>query len=934
MADLKPWEENYSTEDVKPWEEDYDSPSLTDEALNTTNALVQGVGKGASFGFTDELSGALSVGVDTAAGLANKVNPEWGYEDTKSIPESYTEGRDFARKQYEELAKENPITTTVGEIGGAISGGIAGLGGKLATKVGLTGAKNVLAAGTLEGGLYGLGESNKDNIKDMAMDTAIGAGLGLATSGLIEGAGKLFKTKKMAEEGAGRLLETTPVDRTKLANKGITLPDGTKSNVYTNLPDYIKSKGFKGNLEHLAGEVDKDSKAAGKRISEIAELYDTFISKVKGDILEKRTALHSGSGDFQSIVKRTGNILEENAYDFAKMANKLESDFVPKIKGVPGLEGNLNQVEEYIKKLRELGKVDTLSELNRQRRGIDSMLYDKAAPVSNVMKDVFKTVRKDITGHVTDKMLPAFDEVISNYEKNLGVKAASRFKNVTSDLLSSNAEYTMASAVNDLLEKAPARRANRRDFGLTDQIWGIGGVGSAVAAGSPLPLLLPVGKKILDYAAPRAKLYAPEIGNALSKVATPLSKIGIQQTASKFIGGESPQETPDAITENTNGVFEGDIGPNQELSQNAPDDYSNLLEMFSPEEIKNLEDLSPTVKNYAPDEPDYISGGKKGSLIEGAAYGLGQKVSEHNLGDPEYLAEALASGTFSKDVNLSDYNRGIATPSDRQYLNHPQTVKYLTQMERQVESVKSNIEYHSSQLTSPTQKSVVPFTSSSGISRQFGKDREANQRITQKRMENVQALVGDPDHFMDKLDEHTHELYKHAPETAQHLSNKSVETANFLSTKIPSHDRDPLESKWEYSQAEMSSFNRYYEAVKDPYVVLKQASAGTLTPEAVEAVSTVYPKLYEKMQEELMSKLMDRNVDKIPYRKKMMLSMLMQRNLDGSLEPTNFKLAQDSHNAILSQNGNSPIKTTLGGAKELSLGERTETQFNSNTKKV
>ena len=50
----------------------------------------------------------------------------------------------------------------------------------------------------------------------------------------------------------------------------------------------------------------------------------------------------------------------------------------------------------------------------------------------------------------------------------------------------------------------------------------------------------------------------------------------------------------------------------------------------------------------------------------------------------------------------------------------------------------------------------------------------------------------------------------------------------------------------------LSTFHRYYSVVKDPVSALKQVASGSLTPETMEALSTVYPQTLKEMQTAVM----------------------------------------------------------------------------------
>lgn len=149
--------------------------------VSQIESALRGAAQGASFGFADELTGAVESGL---------INPEKTYE----------QARNESRANYQQAQQANPGTYMAGNIGGAIapaliSGGTSALGSGLATAgvIGSAGAKTIAglaAQGAIQGGLQGLGESEGDNIGDIARDVASGAALGGVTGGVLGGASR------------------------------------------------------------------------------------------------------------------------------------------------------------------------------------------------------------------------------------------------------------------------------------------------------------------------------------------------------------------------------------------------------------------------------------------------------------------------------------------------------------------------------------------------------------------------------------------------------------------------------------------------------------------------------------------------------------------------------------------------------------------------
>lgn len=151
-----------------------------------------------------------------------------------------------------------------------------------------------------------------------------------------------------------------------------------------------------------------------------------------------------------------------------------------------------------------------------------------------------------------------------------------------------------------------------------------------------------------------------------------------------------------------------------------------------------------------------------------------------------------------------------------------------------------------------------------------------------KQAEQIRTLASDPAAMMQSLDELTDDLHEHAPDTAQAIGLAHVRGIHFLESKLPKPPpRTPLGPKWEPSASQIAKFNRYFVAVDEPLSIVKQAAAGTLTPEGVEAVRTVYPDLYADMQTRIVEALTKH--PNVPAPQRMMLSMLLGMDVDGSI---------------------------------------------------
>lgn len=148
-------------------------------------ALARGGGQGATLGFGDEAGAAVGAALQ-------KVLPEslGGIDYGKSYADLYRENRDVFRRENEAARKEHPFAYGAGEVAGSLP------------LMAATGAGGSVGGAALQGGVQGAGLSGADvtrgDVKGLARDASLGAGLGVGAYG----AGALFKGA-MARVAAG-----------------------------------------------------------------------------------------------------------------------------------------------------------------------------------------------------------------------------------------------------------------------------------------------------------------------------------------------------------------------------------------------------------------------------------------------------------------------------------------------------------------------------------------------------------------------------------------------------------------------------------------------------------------------------------------------------------------------------------------------------------
>ena len=294
---------------------------------------ARGATKGLTFGFSDELSGALGAGAESVAGLFSD-----RFKDPRSFLERYREYRDAYRKGDEEAKKANPKTF----IGSEIAGSLAGAGKAKILGKGLQGAARM-------GGLAALGNSEADvtqgDLKGAAEDTALGAATGAIMSKIpartslgVMGGAYLAKddlangdygTAAAKIGGAGALAHFAP-KAGGLVRKGFSNLMGVNDNA---VKDYLaRSKEI--NLSPSKRDVIEgiESTATGaqatrdaaKQALETAEKtkLESAGSQLQADIEDLKQKVIAGSKNARSKIQTMKNAPEGEAPDVGSIKTK------------------------------------------------------------------------------------------------------------------------------------------------------------------------------------------------------------------------------------------------------------------------------------------------------------------------------------------------------------------------------------------------------------------------------------------------------------------------------------------------------------------------------------------------------------------------------------------------------------------------------------
>lgn len=205
----------------------------------------------------------------------------------------------------------------------------------------------------------------------------------------------------------------------------------------------------------------------------------------------------------------------------------------------------------------------------------------------------------------------------------------------------------------------------------------------------------------------------------------------------------------------------------------------------------------------------------------------------------------------------------------------------------------------------------------------------------------IRQLAANPQMLVDHMAERTNKLSEHAPNVTGAMQEASARAVGFLNSKIPKQPPDmPMSNEWVPSDKDMAEFSKYYNALKDPVAEIGKIKTGTISNQAVEAISNVLPSFYNQTKQDLLE-VMANNMAKnntVPYQTKISISRFLQQPIVRSANPEMILLNQASLMAPSKQNPQNIAaprqKTTQTGLSKLNIAERSLTPMQKSNQRI
>lgn len=464
-----------SVNDLHLAEQDGFKPVLTSsEKPSMVATALRKSAQGLSSGFSDELAGQIEKfgrkrGIEGLGGPLRDVN--WNAEpvtDEAALEQAYIQGRDQERARLKLDSEVNPIASGVAEIGGAIASPV----NKLAKGMSL------VKGGALLGGIYGLGTSDKESIGGNVVDTALGAGTGALFGKVVDKASKAIAPASQAIAS-----KISPALEKKNTQEIIAAADRLGIKV---TPGMLDDTGFVQRLEYtLANSPSLFGQSVARNQKAVLSKVDDAIVGATSEA-SNLTPYQIGDKFKSGLTAKVGERLDpiktafDNVAESTKaigISDKSKEAIVNNIKKIPEvrLSGGKGKVGEYIDMISNIKTADDAKTVSSLLSSDIRAAEGKDKLVLMAIKDKVSTIESKSINRAALTTAKELGER-GNYGKQLGkeiiteLKGARKgYQELASDL-SSIAENTRVkfqggpSAYLDRVEAIPNEKIQKSFF--------------------------------------------------------------------------------------------------------------------------------------------------------------------------------------------------------------------------------------------------------------------------------------------------------------------------------------------------------------------------------------------------------------------------------------------------------------------------------------
>ena len=275
------------------------------------------------------------------------------------------------------------------------------------------------------------------------------------------------------------------------------------------------------------------------------------------------------------------------------------------------------------------------------------------------------------------------------------------------------------------------------------------------------------------------------------------------------------------------------------------------------------------------------------AAVEHGLMGLLTDVGHKKLTDPEKHVQKLHESFAEPDrekasEKLSSHPlAGMTSPRKLHPIMDRLAGPVATQ-EPQPEAFRNSVEYLNSAVRghSDLDRDVGELFGSKGFSEKIEPDMESRERLKK----HLEGLQENPSSMLDIGGSLGHYLPEHGAALGAH----SAIAVNYLNSLKPTQAKSgPLDEISPIDKGAEGRYHRALEIAQRPLMALHYAKEGTLLPQDIKTLSTIYPGLMKSMVNKIGEELIEAQTKgtEIPYKQRISIGMLIGQPLDSTMQP-------------------------------------------------
>jgi hypothetical protein len=254
--------------------------------------------------------------------------------------------------------------------------------------------------------------------------------------------------------------------------------------------------------------------------------------------------------------------------------------------------------------------------------------------------------------------------------------------------------------------------------------------------------------------------------------------------------------------------------------------------------------------------------GPHGAAIGGVVGAIGNKLFKHWMKDEGLTKIGLFLRKNAQNPNIGTYIALDSAAILKQKLNQiAPTLRMTTNKIVNIDAIKNAL-----------------GSDANGLSKKQQFEKLSSQ---------INNAMANPQVLDDQIKHLTAPIKYHHPEIGQGMDNALRAKIQFLHDNLPKQMSAPQpfskNEKWEPSKQQIEEFNKIMTVAENPFHIIDQIKAGTVTSKQVAALSVMNPAILANIREELMKEAYSGKTN-LNYQQRLSASLVMGQNMNAELD--------------------------------------------------